>query len=737
MDRDWTKEQKNCNTLETWLLVVQSGTPSRAPTDSRPRRRHCTTDNHVLLLLLFMVFAFALQQLNGRNAQRAAYCGKPWSFIGSAGLVAVGDSGSCFQANDKGFKFKGAAGDHPTSGPKVIKLSQLHCERGGICALIPGKFLVTLKKSLPTLSSISNDHSKFLKFSITLVLAMAYALPHLLMLLLSLLPFSIVAQSRGVVSRGSSLTADEGSSPWISPSGDFAFGFHKIEKNLFLLSIWYDKIPEKTIIWYANKGNPVPGGSKLELTDRGLQLDSPQEVQLWISASLSGGVASGYMSDTGNFVIRDEKSQELWGSFSYPTDTLLPTQVMKKRGSLISQKTETNFSSGRFSLALLDDGNLVLSTISIPTTHLNEPYYYETGPNDAVNSSNSGSQLVFNVSGYMYVLRENGTKFMVSQGNSESNAVSVFYHRVTLSFDGVLRQYYHPRSTTTGNENCLCRLDAERPKCECPIGYTLLDPNDRYGSCKPNFTLGCEDGVTYDITESPNTDWPLNDYDLLRPYREEECRNSCLHDCMCAVAIFRGDSCWKKRLPLSNGRVDNGEASKAFIKVGKIQFPILQPKKKNADTLVIAGSVLLGSSVLVTALCLAFMFIYNKKQARFPPTEVIVDTNLRCFRYKELVEATKIICCRKSVDSELSGKDAILTDWAYDCYVEGTFLSLVGDDMEALNDRKKLDRFVMVAIWCIQEDPSLRPTMRKAIQMLEEVTEVTVPPCPSSFTRSG
>ncbi|KAH9740954.1 reverse transcriptase Ty1/copia-type domain-containing protein [Citrus sinensis] len=41
---------------------------------------------------------------------------------------------------------------------------------------------------------------------------------------------------------------------------------------------------------------------------------------------------------------------------------------------------------------------------------------------------------------------------------------------------------------------------------------------------------------------------------------------------------------------------------------------------------------------------------------------------------------------------------------------------------------------VMVSIWCIQEDPSLRPTMRKVSQMLQGVVEVDVPPNPSPFS---
>ncbi|KAK7858677.1 g-type lectin s-receptor-like serine/threonine-protein kinase lecrk2 [Quercus suber] len=43
---------------------------------------------------------------------------------------------------------------------------------------------------------------------------------------------------------------------------------------------------------------------------------------------------------------------------------------------------------------------------------------------------------------------------------------------------------------------------------------------------------------------------------------------------------------------------------------------------------------------------------------------------------------------------------------------------------------------LLIAIWCIQEDPSLRPTMKKVVQMMEGSVEVSVPPGPSSFISS-
>ncbi|KAM7497320.1 hypothetical protein LguiA_021734 [Lonicera macranthoides] len=65
----------------------------------------------------------------------------------------------------------------------------------------------------------------------------------------------------------------------------------------------------------------------------------------------------------------------------------------------------------------------------------------------------------------------------------------------------------------------------------------------------------------------------------------------------------------------------------------------------------------------------------------------------------------------------------ILTAWVCDYFQEGKLEALVENDVEALNNMKILERFVMVGIWCIQEDPFLRPSMRKVIQMLEGVVE--------------
>ncbi|KAK2989537.1 hypothetical protein RJ640_016661 [Escallonia rubra] len=163
---------------------------------------------------------------------------------------------------------------------------------------------------------------------------------------------------------------------------------------------------------------------------------------------------------------------------------------------------------------------------------------------------------------------------------------------------------------------------------------------------------------------------------------------SCLQDCFCAFAIHRGDSCWKKKLPLSNRTKDSSVNGKAFLKFRKGDLPP-QPRpkfqgSKDHGSLIVVGSVLLAG----------FQKYCSVKRLR----NVVQDG-----------------------DTEF---------WFWDCFQEGRLDALVENDKQALNDWEKFKRFVMVGIWYVQEDLSLRPAMKKIIQMLEENVEVAVPSCP-------
>ncbi|KAE8684240.1 Brassinosteroid insensitive 1-associated receptor kinase 1 precursor [Hibiscus syriacus] len=108
---------------------------------------------------------------------------------------------------------------------------------------------------------------------------------------------------------------------------------------------------------------------------------------------------------------------------------------------------------------------------------------------------------------------------------------------------------------------------------------------------------------------------------------------------------------------------------------------------------------------------------------RNTPVSVKVDV------YSFGVMLFEIICCKRCVEVEMD-EAAILTEWAFQCYSEGMILKLVENDEEDTNDVGKLETLLKVAIWCVQEEPMLRPSMRTVTMMLEGAVHVPSPPCP-------
>ncbi|XP_058073439.1 G-type lectin S-receptor-like serine/threonine-protein kinase LECRK3 [Magnolia sinica] len=800
---------------------------------------------------------------------------------------------------------------------------------------------------------------------------MASALSHLLFFFFLLfLPLSTTGQTGPNISLGSSLSANSENSSWVSPSGDFAFGFYPIAKgNFFLLAIWFDKIPEKTMVWLANRDNPVQQGSTAQLTKDGrLVLKDHQGRLIWEPKSINGSVSYAAMLDTGNFILSSSDSVVRWGSFDELSDTILPTQVLNFGGKLSSRLTETNYSIGRFELRFLPDGNLVLNRLALPTGNAYEAYYRS-------NTYLSGYQVIFNQSGYIYVLQRNQS--ILNLTPTSLVLTEDYYHRATLDIDGTFRQYKYPKAGASDRSgsavwsvvwsapdnictavqiringsgacgfNSYCSLDNDRwAVCQCPPGFSFFDESNKFKGCKPDDVVqACKLDPSrrrdlFTLWEKEDLDFPGHDYEMLDSVTEDECRDSCLDDCRCTLALFRDRSCWKKRFPLTNGRITPSSSRKSLIKVLKANYSQLlllpEPKEKDQETTILVGSMLLGSSMFLNVafslvISLYVWYRYHKKSRKVQRNPNMLRSNLRSFTYRELEEATdgfkeelgrgafgtvykgtmqldsmatsvavkklervieegekelktevgaigrthhknlvqllgfcnegahrllvyefmsngslasllfgtskptwnqrlkmafgiarglrylheecssqiihcdvkpqnillddnlmakisdfglakllrtdqtrtstgfrgtrgyvapewyknmpitskvdvysfgvmllEIVCCRKNVELVLGNEEkAVLTDWAYGCYRRGRLDMLLMDDRDAMEDMKRVERLVKLGIWCIQEEPSLRPCMKKVTQILEGAVEVSVPPHPSSFISS-
>ncbi|XP_058091284.1 G-type lectin S-receptor-like serine/threonine-protein kinase At1g34300 [Magnolia sinica] len=75
--------------------------------------------------------------------------------------------------------------------------------------------------------------------------------------------------------------------------------------------------------------------------------------------------------------------------------------------------------------------------------------------------------------------------------------------------------------------------------------------------------------------------------------------------------------------------------------------------------------------------------------------------------------------------------------WAYEEFDRGSITSIVDKRLadEEL-DVEQLDRVIQVSFWCIQEQPSQRPTMGKVVQMLEGIMTIEKPPAPKAMEGS-
>ncbi|MBA0794966.1 hypothetical protein Gohar_019247 [Gossypium harknessii] len=349
----------------------------------------------------------------------------------------------------------------------------------------------------------------------------------------------------------------------------------------FLLSIWFDKIPEKTVVWSANRNDPVEKGSVVELTtDGNLVVKDQKGRQVWSPISADTGISYAALLDTGNLVLASQDNTILWQSFENPTDTLLPTQTMKLDTQVIAHYTETNYSSGQYKFMLQRDGNLLLYTTNFPSNDAVAPYW---STQDSID--NMRIRRVLSTSGGRWPKAWTALSFQPSN----------ICKRIGGGYGGGACGY-----------NSYCRLsDAEqRPICQCIPGYTFIDPNDIRKGCRLNFSFCDDEGSQqtnlFKIVMMPSADWFDSSYEQFEGVTE---------DC-------------------SSRSTENSAGSEKSVNGNKDQ-----------STLIRVGSVLLGGSMLLNLLLLLF-YRSKKKQAMVQSQKLMPSLYLETFTYSELEKAT-------------------------------------------------------------------------------------------------
>uniref|UniRef100_A0ACD5XPC9 Uncharacterized protein n=1 Tax=Avena sativa TaxID=4498 RepID=A0ACD5XPC9_AVESA len=156
----------------------------------------------------------------------------------------------------------------------------------------------------------------------------------------------------------------------VSDDGSFALGFFNLSNlsgtpNRLYLGIWYNDIPELTVVWVANRETPATVGLSsapslfLTNTSNLVLSDGDNSSVLWttgLDTATSSSQTTAVLLSTGNLVIQSLNGTMLWQSFDHMTDTFLPAMKIRiKYGAsangdrLVSWKGPEDPSSGPFS----------------------------------------------------------------------------------------------------------------------------------------------------------------------------------------------------------------------------------------------------------------------------------------------------------------------------------------------------------------------------------------------------
>ncbi|KAL2327910.1 hypothetical protein Fmac_021337 [Flemingia macrophylla] len=117
----------------------------------------------------------------------------------------------------------------------------------------------------------------------------------------------------------------------VSKGGNFVLGFFSPGcSHKRYLGIWYKNVPIQTVVWVANKDNPINDSSgTLTVNSIGNLVLTQNGSFVWHTNShkqADNPVVQ--LLDSGNLVIRNKAETNpeefLWQSFDYPSDTTLP-----------------------------------------------------------------------------------------------------------------------------------------------------------------------------------------------------------------------------------------------------------------------------------------------------------------------------------------------------------------------------------------------------------------------------
>ncbi|CAL5402890.1 unnamed protein product [Camellia sinensis] len=343
----------------------------------------------------------------------------------------------------------------------------------------------------------------------------------------------------------------------VSPSESFEMGFFTPgnSKNWYI-AIWYKKIASGTIVWVANRDNPLPNSSGvLKLIDPGILalLNSTNNTVWSTNTSRSTRNPVARLLDSGNLIIQDPNDHNpenfLWQSFDYPCDTLLPGMkigknlVTGREWHMSSWKSKDDPAHG--------DYTYWLDLRGYPQTFFSEGsvVLYRPGPWNGLRFTGTATILIKNPI-FKFGMHFEKDEIYFSYDLLNSSVPSIFIvtpngflqRRTWINQNKGWVLYANAPTTVNCNSYNLCgaygSCDVDKsPVCGCLSKFVpknLKDWNltNWSGGCVRRTVLDCKNGdgfLKYSGVKLPDTQSSWYNWTMTLG----ECREVCLKNCSC------------------------------------------------------------------------------------------------------------------------------------------------------------------------------------------------------------
>ncbi|KAJ4744250.1 Serine/threonine-protein kinase [Rhynchospora pubera] len=445
-------------------------------------------------------------------------------------------------------------------------------------------------------------------------------LPPLILTFFSLFSFSTC---RDTITINSSLSAQE---TLVSSGGVFTLGFFPAGKYKYL-GIWYTKISQQTVVWVANRDNPINDTSSvLTISSNGsnLQLQSSSNNVLW-STSISANLVNPFaqLLDTGNFVLKENNTDNIaWQSFDHPTDTMLPGLkvgfISGQYRNLVSWSGSDDPSSSNYKMELCVSGFPEFFLLDgLKRVYRNGPWigdHFSTVP-EGVNNGTFTSEYVSNNNETYYTSYPNNSS-IVSRLVVNQSTIQRYVADTSGSYWTLYWTFPSDQCDNYGQcgSNALCNTYTSTvPDCTCLTGFQPESEKDwklrdTSAGCIRQVELNCtSDGfITINNAKLPDTTNATVDTTI----GLEECRNRCLMNCSCtgyanSNTLNGGSGCVTWVGDLIDLRQFTGGGQDFYYRVAGSEVRVTNTKK-NRNAGIIVTCVVLGLLILASIVYLIY-----------------------------------------------------------------------------------------------------------------------------------